>query len=343
MIGRRWSLTDMPRWARSWNRMALNPSILDAPVRIIGDIPDPTTVLGQRRGVVGTGFLCAVPSRNIPGLRYGYVVTAHHVIEDQNRPEVQAPQPRSWGQALQEPVVMEKWLQPLDGIDLALARFGGEYAVWYGGLATDRLFLPPDITPPLGGTVHYVGILEPEDRVMARSGTLGALDQEGLDHPGGYVYTAHLMDSRSYAGFSGSPCFVQYDAPVLEAVDESRLPHMDRDPGDTAPRGSMDHYTWLCGMLTWHLADRRPEKPASLYGVVAMLPHTEIWRGLMALQDERDTADEENAARIAAQGPKPTNLSVGSDVEESEFERFDALVHHLANTPKPKPKPEDKK
>jgi Trypsin-like peptidase domain len=325
MIGRRWSVTDMPRWAKQdGNRTALNPSILDAPVRIIGDIADRTAPLGQRRGVVGTGFLCAVPSRNIPGLRYGYVVTAHHVIESQNRSEVQAPQPRSWGQALQEPVVTEEWIQPLDGADLALARFGGEHANWYGGLATERLFLPPNVTPPLGGIVHYVGILEPEDRVMARSGTLGALDQEGLAHPGGYVYKAHLMDCRSYGGFSGSPCFAQFDAPVFEVIDESQLPHIDRAPGDAAPRGSMDHYTWLCGMLTWHLADRRPEHPASVYGVVAMLPHTEIWRGLMALQDERDAADEQNAARIANTGPKPTNLSVGGDSEESEFDRFDA-------------------
>jgi hypothetical protein len=31
-------------------------------------------------------------------------------------------------------------------------------------------------------------------------------------HPDGTVleYTAHLIDSRSYSGFSGSPCFVQF-------------------------------------------------------------------------------------------------------------------------------------
>jgi hypothetical protein len=336
MIPRRWSLTDLPRWARqAGNSMSLNPTILDAAVRIIGDIPDKTKKLGQRRGVIGTGFLCAVPSRNLPGFRYGYVVTAHHVIADQNRPEVQAAIPRSNGQALQEPVVVRDWVQPLADVDLAVVNFGGEHAGWYAGLTTDRFFLPPRVTPPLGGTVHYVGILEPEDRVMARSGTIGALDQEGIEHPDGYVYKAHLVDCRSYAGFSGSPCFWEFAVPVFEVADLSRLPHIDRAPSDTAPRGSMDYYSWLCGMLTWHLEDRGSER-ASQYGVVAMLPHDEIWRGLMESQDERDAADEENAAKIKTTGPRPTNLSVAGDAdEESEFKRFEDLTRKLVHTPKP--------
>jgi hypothetical protein len=317
--------------------MSLNPSLLNSSVRIIGDIADRSTKLGQRRGVVGTGFLCAVPSRTLP-LRYGYVITAHHVIDGQNSPEVQAPIPRSNGMALQDPVVVQGWDQPLPDVDLAVARFGGEHQQWYAGLVTNKNFLPARVSPPLGGTIHYVGILDPEDRVMARSGTIGALDQEGIKHPDGYVYTAHLADCRSYAGFSGSPVYAEFKAPVLEAFDQSVLPHIDRSPGDTAPRGSMDYYTWLCGMLTWHLDDRRSER-ASQYGVVAMLPHYEILRGLMTYQDERDAADEVNAAKIAASGPRPTNMSVTGDDDESEsseFERFEALTHKLVNTPKPK-------
>lgn len=336
MIRRRWALTDLPRWARrAGNRMPLHPSNLDVPVRIIGDIPDKTSKLGQRRGVVGTGFLCAVPSNNLPGWRYGYIVTAHHVIADQNRVDVQAPIPNSNGMALQDPITVWDWEQPLADVDLAVARFGGQYEGLYAGLETNRRFLPPDVSPSLGGVIHYVGILDPEDRVMARSGTIGALDQEGIDHPDGYVYKTHLVDCRSYAGFSGSPCFAEFAFPELEAVDLSKLP-IDRDPGDTAPRGTMEYISWFCGMLTWHLADDRQPEHASVYGVVAMLPHYEIWRGLMTFQDEQDALDEVNAAKKT--GPTPTNLSVAGDGpdSESEFGRFEALARGLVNTPKPK-------
>jgi hypothetical protein len=305
--------------------------MIDCVVRIIGDVPDTERGYGQVRAVRGTGFLCGVPSRNISGLRYGYVVTAHHVIADQNHPEVQAAVPHSRGMELQPPVEVLGWEQPLNKVDLAIARFGGDHSGWYGGLVTDRNFLPPQVTPLLGGHIHYIGILEPEDRVMARSGTLGALDQEGLEHEDGYVYTAHLADCRTYAGFSGSPVFAEFAAPVLEAYDQSKLPKIARDPRDTAPRGTTDYYSWLCGMVTWHLADTR-EPHASLYGVVALLRHQEIWRGLMALQDERDAADEERLTEKRA--PRPTNTSTGK-TEESEFERFEKLTQQLVNTPKP--------
>jgi hypothetical protein len=309
--------------------MSLHPTTLDIPVRILGDIA--AKPFGSRRGVVGTGFLCAVPSRNLPGYRYGYVVTAHHVIADQNNPEVQAPIPHSKGMALQEPVPVLDWHQPLDRVDLAIADFDGVYGGRYAGLTTTRQFLPPGITPPLGGPIHYVGILDPEDRVMARSGTIGALDQEGIEHPDDYVYTCHLADCRSYGGFSGSPCFAEYAAPVLEqTVWEERFPAPMLARGDTAPRGTIDYYTYLCGMLTWHLVDGRPER-SSQYGVVAMLPHYEIWRGLMAFQDDRDKADEKNAAKST--GPKPKNISLGEDADE--FERFEELTRKLVHTPKP--------
>jgi hypothetical protein len=130
--------------------------------------------------------------------------------------------------------------------------------------------------------------------------------------------------------------FAEFIFPVLQPIDESRLPPISRAPGDKAPRGSTDYYSWLCGMVTWHLNDDRKSE-ASLYGVVAILPHYEIWRGLMAFQDERDAADEANAARIAAGGPRRTNVSAGDASEASEWERFEALTRKLVNTPKPKP------
>jgi hypothetical protein len=64
--------------------MPLNPGMMHTAVRVIGDLADPGTIIGQRRGAIGTGFLASVPSATIENLRYPYVITAHHVIEDQN-------------------------------------------------------------------------------------------------------------------------------------------------------------------------------------------------------------------------------------------------------------------
>jgi len=338
---RRWSLTDLPEWARQRERrMSLNDTILSSVARIIGDVSDPDHRHGQVRGVAGTGFLCGVPSRKVPGVRYGYVVTADHVIADQNAPQVQAPQPLSMGAALQPPIDIVDWRQPLEGVDLAIADFPGavethQGRLVYGGLATERHFLPPDWYPPLGGVVHYAGILEPEDRVMVRSGTLGALYQSGIVHPDGYVYDAHLADCRSYDGFSGSPCFAEIVMARLDPSD-TVFPGVANAPDRDAPRGPLEYHALLCGMITWHLGHSR-QQFASLYGVVAMVTSGDIWRALMSEKEqaERDEEDERYLADASKRGPKPQNLSVGGDDTETEFERFEELTRRLVNTSKP--------
>jgi hypothetical protein len=334
---RRWSLTDIPEWGRQ--QMSLNDTILSSVVRVIGDKHD-SAYPGSVRGVIGTGFLCAIPSRLVPNARYTYVVTAHHVIEDQNDSvEVQAPFPNSMGSELQDPVEVSGWTQPLDGVDLAIADFYAVVDGTYGGLASEFHFFPEGGYPPLGGVVHYVGILEPEDRVMVRSGTLGALFQSGLDHEGGYVYDAHLLDCRSYSGFSGSPCFIEIPMAVLESTD-TEFPGDKRDPSRRIPaRGPIQYNALLGGMITWHLAHRRQEH-ASLYGVVAAVTSNDIWRALMTEkeQQERDDADRKYRKYLAEKEKgdeaKPTNLAASGEGSESEFERFKDLTRHLVNTPK---------
>src|SRR5439155_11518614 len=94
--GQHWTLCDRPEWSRG-RQVPLNLSLLQAGVRIIGSIPDKTRPIGEKRGPIGTGFLMTVPSEKIEGMRYGYVLTAHHVIWDQNRIEVQAADPTTNG------------------------------------------------------------------------------------------------------------------------------------------------------------------------------------------------------------------------------------------------------
>ncbi len=308
----RWSLTDLPEWGRQPDRrMSLNDTILGSVIRVIGE--KETDHPGSIRGVIGTGFLCAVPSKIIPEARYSYVVTAHHVIADQDDVvEIQAPQPHSMGSDLQAPVKVSGWTQPLDGVDLAIANF-------YGGLASEFHFFPQGWYPHLGGVVHYAGVLEPEDRVMVRSGTLGALYQSGLDHPGGYVYDAHLLDCRSYAGFSGSPCFFEIPMAVLEQSD-TVFPGDKRPGAEVRIRGPIQYNALLGGMITWHLGHHR-QQYSSLYGVVAAVTSDDIWRALMTEKEqrERDDADRKYLAeKKKDDDAKPTNLSASGEGSESE-------------------------
>jgi hypothetical protein len=147
----------------------------------------------------------------------------------------------------------------------------------------------------VGTQVFYIGLLSPLDRPMARSGTIGALDQEGIDHKDGFTYTAHLVDCRSYGGFSGSPVFAAVDYALLEA-GESILPAPYGR--DLPPMGRVATVHVLAGMFTQHLTDRSPGGPVSLYGVGVMLRDKEIKAAIMsdgmkAERRERDALIEE--------------------------------------------------
>jgi hypothetical protein len=77
--------------------------------------------------------------------------------------------------------------------------------------------------PALGDRVYFLGLLAlpgargmTEKNVpMVRSGTIGAMYQDDLpvEWPDKSIrkFQAHLIDCRSYGGFSGSPCFFQRD------------------------------------------------------------------------------------------------------------------------------------
>lgn len=264
--------------------MAIDLSRLGGTVRVIGEREPNRSKVGTR-GPIGTGFLVSVPSERHDDVRYGYVATAHHVIEDRGTIEIQAPDPANVS-VLQEPVEVDGWEQPLPSVDLVVALFGGAVGGKWGGLALDIHCLPPDYIPQLGSTIFYIGILEPLNTPMVRSGTLGTVAYRGLDHQGGYEYEVDLVDCRSYGGFSGSPCFVEFLVPRLEAepLVKDLFPFLPED----VERGSVDHVTMFCGMFTSHFNERTSDL-VSKVGVGVMLP----WR----LSHEALTTPELREAR----------------------------------------------
>lgn len=286
--------------------MTLNATTMYCAVRLIGDQsardPDTGKQTQPKRAPIGTGFVVTVPSETFENVEYPYLLTAHHVIAGQTATEAQPPNPLDEG-SLYEPVRVKKWHQPLDGVDLALAPFekGVDQPYDVRAIPTSSRMLPNALIhkPPLGATIFYVGLLAPDNRPMARSGTIGALDQSGLRFKEGYSYPAHLVDCRSYGGFSGSPCFLDLPLPCLTPL--SVQPPIPDLPPEVVV-GNMAHVALLCGMFTSHRTDEGAaeniENTVSRYGVGVMLRSQEIQEALMTneLTEQRLERDREIGA-----------------------------------------------
>jgi hypothetical protein len=274
--------------------MGLDYTHLGAAVRIIGDVPAPDLVTGRRRATVGTGFLVTVQSETLPGLRYGYVLTAHHVIDDAGTIEVQ-PGHHLFGPESFPPREITDWRQariapfrpdgPEVNLDLALAPFPDEGEPKLAISLEDGFLDERVMGPKLGGGVYYIGILHHlNDRPMARSGTIGSIYQDNIRHEGGYDFPAHLIDCRSYAGFGGSPCFVELSFASLVA---SPWPQM-LTPEPIPPHGVISTAVRFFGMFTGHIAAARDEA-VGRFGVGILLPGEFIREALMSeeLMEER--------------------------------------------------------
>lgn len=344
--GYRWNPTDRPGWARRFGgSMPLDPSMINCAALIIGDFPhDEGAVFGEGRNAIGTGFFVTVRSERLEGVRYGYVITARHVLDGESKLEVAPSIPTSRGE-LYEPVEVTDWRYPLEGVDMALAPWPEPEGYNVSALEVENHVLPVNSRlagPTLGARVYYIGLLAPLGRAMARSGTIGALDQTGVPHdPPEYHYDCHLLDVRSYEGFSGSPCFVEMAYPGL---DPKAVPVTGSEAH--CPMGEMHYYSLLCGMFTEHWEDEyqdtdddgRIVTKVSNYGIGVMVRSDEIRRALMAedMQDERrgwDNDYEAAQAKAAKRGPRPKRASRSVDHADTLTPTAD-LMGRLMAVPK---------
>jgi len=283
--------------------------------------------------LLGTGSLVGVPSESIPGKRWPYVITAHHVIENQVEIELDVPDPLTHAELFPRVKALD-WSQPLPGADLAVSRFPeGDVPRWQA-TPMDGGFTPENHVPPLGGQIHYLGIFAPLGVPMARSGTLGALDIP--IEQGNYGYMADLIDCRSYGGFSGSPCFSSLAYAVLNAPRDAPEDAPPNPDGSRSKLGPILRESKFYGMLTAHYSDEdRADGVISRYGVCIVLPADTIREALLTepLRQERREWDAAfQAARTAAQPPLE-NLSGAADSDE--FKRFEDLTRKLVQMPKP--------
>lgn len=261
------------------------------------------------RGVIGTGFFIRVPFQRGGMIgNHRYVVTADHVLTEQFNIEIRAHNNRG---ELGAPyaIPIKHWCRPLPGYDLAIAPLTGHPGPGPTGTADiDDLAVTP---PHLGAAIVYAGILTALNKpvTMARSGTIAARDVEGLKFDHHFSFPAHLVDCRSYDGFSGSPCYSQQDLVIVDppaAANAVRrnTPRIAADIDAHVPGGqwAVGHpYTHieLVGMFTNHTTELDDPRPAdkdstghrkgaiNRYGIGVMLRATDIRRALLSDELEK--------------------------------------------------------
>ncbi|HEY5103405.1 MAG TPA: serine protease [Acidimicrobiales bacterium] len=258
--------------------MSLNSSMINTAVEI-RDSPD---------NAIGTGFLMSVRGETNPSNTRPYVLTAEHVIRGDAEIYVAAANPNKNGE-LYEPVLVPDWFQPIPKLDLAVAPWPYKPLTPYSSIAMEKNLYPlnNEYVSLLGSPVNYIGLFAPARRMMVRSGTFGAVDAKGITHAQGfgYEYDCHLIDCRSYYGFSGSPCFVELLFIQREVVqaDEVFIPR---------------YRALMCGMFTEHYDDSEdpeinPEGAVSRLGVGVMVRGEDIKKALLCDRFVNDRAQRE--------------------------------------------------
>ena len=207
-------------------------------------------IIGRRTGVtatpskqaIGTGFLVMLPAIGDYEFVHVYAVTAAHVVRSEREHWIRF----NTEQGVKDLDGLEWVFHPTEDVAVAEVQMP-EGAIWHAFRVDDFLdgWLAdhPEAGPALGERVYFMGLLATMTAMadsnipMVRSGTVGRLYQENvpLRLPDGTVLKVrgHLIDCRSYSGFSGSPCLTQYewwyrpDPPVgalnLHRVEEKTL------------------------------------------------------------------------------------------------------------------------
>jgi hypothetical protein len=287
---------------------------------------------------IGTGFVVGWPHTKYPDAYSTYVVTAKHVIEQE--PETYLRMRRKDGGL--EDVRVRVWLKhESTTADVAVAVFSLPSSVSVIHVSV-RDFMGSPIPqsdkvwrPSLGDSVYFIGLLDlfrgmvERNVPMVRSGSLGALYQDDVPvrtDPMTVRYLhAHLIDCRSYGGFSGSPCFVQ-GSPDLAKPSPGHL--QIKRPGRFLGLISGHFDMWRDARTNDSSIAVKSEINSGV-GVVAtaeqileVLMSDEVAKRRSEREDAYTKQQEEGAAIADMVSP------------ETEFERFESLTRKLVGTPK---------
>jgi hypothetical protein len=254
----------------------------------------------------GTAFIVAVPSA-VPDAAHYYVVTAAHVVRPCSSTFIRFVAPDG---SIDDLPVHEWVYHATEDVAVTPLALEKPYDVFSGPI--DRFVGAAEVErpPEPGDNVFFVGLVGQVPSMgdrnvpMVRGGVIGALYQDGIPMglPDGNVIHVHghLIDCRSFGGFSGSPCFVRY---ISGQGKTERL-------GLTYPVES----TLLLGMIGGHfdlkssvaLPDQEAKVKVPAAAGIAVVYTAETIRELLD-EEELMTArieDDERAKREAAEREK---------------------------------------
>lgn len=201
------------------------------------------------RRLLGTGFIAAVPAGDTEADGdHPFVVTASHVVRSSTATFVTV---RSHGGEIVD-LTPRNWVfHPKE--DVAVANIDVDPAQYDIVAVPEKMFVDKsEHKPVLGEDLYFVGLLGQIETMgqantpMVRTGTLGALYQQDvpmIEPPNTQrALQGHLIDCRSFGGFSGSPCFM----------------HLMRSTGETKNFGLRypETYSVLLGMVGGHFDHR---------------------------------------------------------------------------------------
>jgi Trypsin-like peptidase domain len=166
----------------------------------------------------GTGFLVGLRFEADENQGHVYIVIAAHVVRPLTASFVKLTQKD--GTTTDRKV--DEWIfHPTH--DIAVARMPAPYEPYEFLAVEDKDFVGAEgreWEPEPGADVYFVGLLGQvpsmgaQNVPMVRTGSIGALYQDDIPmRLGGDTLIkahGHLIDCKSFGGFSGSPCFVRY-------------------------------------------------------------------------------------------------------------------------------------
>lgn len=168
----------------------------------------------------GTGFVAGTPTED-ENIVIPWLVTAAHVVRWFAYTAVRLSQKD--GSAIDHPIELSDWrFHDTEDLAICLLHSLDASKIEVSPIPVEEFVGAKDTEFPVGvgDTVFFGGLLGQvpsmgEGNVpMIRSGAIGALHQNGVPMraPDDTVIhvRGHLIDCRSFGGFSGSPCFVQF-------------------------------------------------------------------------------------------------------------------------------------
>lgn len=207
----------------------------------------------DRDRAVGTGFIV---TRGLVDSAQGFVVTAEHVVRGLPEGETLI-RFRDADLNLRAATIRGSWGFPFDGMDLAVMPFTSREPLGLYAYRLENTTEAIGFEPGLGSTVETIGLLDDVPMMsryaipFVRTATIGAKDIPGVEYgtDGQWRLTAHLLDSRSNLGASGSPVFAVVPHVDLEAAPPRVPADWHQDPASLRP---VVRFKALFGMLVGH-------------------------------------------------------------------------------------------